>query len=139
VSTPTDTAASIRSLVQLLHGCTGHWDLNPAISALTRYADHLEKCAGVWVDAKERTPPIGARCPIISLEGTGDHGVDIDSYEDYREIPNMAGCCEPSEPHWWAMGDTVTHWLDVAVTMRNARESCGGARQLCETRGDYAE
>ena len=107
------TPESLRAMVLLYLGYTGHWNLIPALAALEHYAEHLEKCAGVWVDAKERMPPLGTRCPIISSEGTGDHWVDIDSYEDYREIPNMAGNCEPSEPHWWAMGDTVTHWLEV--------------------------
>jgi len=66
----TDTPESLRAMVRLLHGYTGHWDLNPAISALTRYAEHLEKCAGVWVDVRKQMPS-DYRGMVIGLESAG--------------------------------------------------------------------
>lgn len=78
-------------------------------------AAHEKVCAGTWVKVAERLPDLHWSGAIISPDGEGRGGIDLDWYEDYHELPKMAGVCGPCAPHFYSFGDRTTHWLDARM------------------------
>jgi hypothetical protein len=74
-------------------------DLDETFEVLERYAELLERSAGVWVPVTERLPTDGAMYPVWT-----DRGLDEDCYHENGDTFDG-----------WQFCTGHTHWLDVKL------------------------